>query len=172
MPRSHADERTANRRWGRARRGQRARGVVFFQRGTRYSALGVLSLLGMIDVHIVQGGYNAEQFMVAFKTVVLPQLNAYPQDHSVLILDNCPGLHQQLEMVQLVRARGARVEWLEPYDPEHNPIEIAFRTAKAFMRTERERLEHLPRRERLRQCLLRVNPAAARSHLRECGFDV
>ena len=170
--RSAADERTANKRYGRARRGQRARGTVFFRRGTRYSALGVFSLCGMIDSHIIEGGYNADQFLQAFKAVVVPQLNEYPKDHSVLVLDNCPGLHHQEEVVRLVRARGARIVWLEPYDPEHNPIELAFRTAKIMMRSERERLEHLPRRERLRWCLRRVGASAARSHFRECGYDV
>ena len=137
----------ANRRYGRAKRGQRARGTVFFQRGTAYSALGVLTLRGMIDQHVVEGGYDADQFLVAFKEAVLPHLRPYPQDESVLIMDNCPGLHNQMEMIRLVRAAGARIEYLEPYDPEHNPIEIGFRTAKDTLRREREALEMFPRRE-------------------------
>ena len=170
--RSHANNKTANRRYGRAKRGQRARGSVFFHRGTAFSALGVFSLLGMLDQHIIEGGYDADQFLFAFKTVVLPNLNPYPQDHSVVVMDNCPGLHNQLEMVRLIRQAGARIEWLEPYDPEHNPIEIAFRTAKGTLRREREALAVFPRRERLRIALARVGPEAARSHFRECGYDV
>ena len=76
--RSHANNKTANRRYGRAKRGQRARGTVFFHRGTAFSALGVFSLLGMLDQHIIEGGYDADQFLFAFKTVVLPNLNPYP----------------------------------------------------------------------------------------------
>lgn len=126
----------------------------------------------MIDAHIVQGGYDAAQLLVAFKKSVLPHLNPYPQDHSVLILDNCPGLHNQLEMIHLVLGVGARIEWLEPYDPEHNPIEIAFRSAKNLMRSRREELEQFPRRERLRVCLAKVGAEAARSHFRESGYPV
>ena len=170
--RSHANNKTANRRYGRAKRGQRARGTVFFHRGTAFSALGVFSLLGMLDQHIIEGGYDADQFLFAFKTVVLPNLNPYPQDHSVVVMDNCPGLHNQLEMVRLIRQAGARIEWLEPYDPEHNPIEFAFRTAKGTLRSQREALAVFPRRERLRIALARVGPEAARSHFRECGYDV
>tara|TARA_B110001450_G_scaffold212259_1_gene204159 strand:+ start:880 stop:1302 length:423 start_codon:yes stop_codon:yes gene_type:complete len=138
----------------------------------RFSALGVFSLLGMIDCHVVEGGYDADQFMVAFKKSVMPHLNPYPQDHSVLVLDNCPGLHNQLEMVHLVLSAGARIEWLEPYDPEHNPIEIGFRSAKNYMRSGREALEHFPRRERVRYCVMRVGAEAARSHFRDSGYLV
>lgn len=125
-----------------------------------------------MDAHIVEGGYDAAQFLVAFKEVVLPHLNEYPQDHSVVVMDNCPGLHNQLEMIRLIRERGARIEWLEPYDPEHNPIEIAFRTTKDTLRREKEKLSIFPRRERLRIALMRVGPEAGRSHFRECEYNV
>ena len=172
LPRRHENQKTANRRYGRAKIGQRARGTVFFHRGTAYSALGVFSLLGMLDEHIVEGGYDADRFLEAFKVAVLPHLNAFPHDHSVVVMDNCPGLHNQLEMVRLIRQAGARIVWLEPYDPEHNPIELAFRTAKGTLRSQREALAVFPRRERLRIALARVGPEAARSHFRECGYDV
>ena len=76
------------------------------------------------------------------------------------------------EMVHAIRNKGARIEWLEAYDPEHNPIEVDFRTAKEDLRRDREALEFLPRRERLRPVLFRVRPEAARSHFRESGYDV
>jgi len=168
----HADNRTANKVRGRARRGKRAHGVVFFHRGQRYSALGVFSHMGMLDAFIVEGGFDAEQFMVAFKEVVLPQLNAYPEPNSVLVMDNCPGLHVQPEMVQLILEKGARVLWLEPYDPEHNPIELAFRTAKMTLKNEYESLSIFPRREQVRVALFRADHRAAKSHYAECGYDV
>ena len=171
--RRHADNRTANRRRGRARRGKRARGVVFFNRGTRYSSFGVFSLLGMIGVHVIEGNYDADQFLIAVRRELIPNLRPYPQDHSVVVCDNCPGLHHQLEFVRMVKDVGARVVFLEPYDPEHNPIELAFRTAKWTLRgPQREALAHYPRRERLRRALLRVGARAARSHFRECGYDL
>jgi hypothetical protein len=126
----------------------------------------------MLDCHIVEGGYNAEQFLIAFMKVVVPQLNPYPQSHSVVVMDNCPGLHAQAEMIQAVRDKGARIIWLEPYDPEHNPIELAFRTGKLDLQRDQEALAFLPRRERLRKVLMRVDDRAARSHFRECGYPV
>jgi transposase len=131
-----------------------------------------LGLNGILGSHIVEGGYDAPQFMIGFKEEVLEHLNEFPGPQSVLVLDNCPGLHNQLEMIYLVRARGARIEWLEPYDPEHNPIELAFRTAKQTLRRERELIGYMPRRERLRMALAKVGKKAARSHFRECGYVV
>lgn len=127
----------------------------------------------MLGTHVIEGNYDAEQFLIACKRTLIPHLNPYPQDHSVVILDNCPGLHHQLEFVRMVRDVGARVAFLEPYDPEHNPIELAFRSAKWRLRgPQRDALEHMPRRERVRQALKRVDARAARSHFRECGFEV
>lgn len=57
----HANERTANRMRGRSKRGQRARGIVFFKRGQAYSACSAFSLLGILDTHVVPGGYDAAQ---------------------------------------------------------------------------------------------------------------
>jgi len=169
---THENLRTANRKYGRAKRGQRARGTCFFHRGQAYSALSAFSLDGILGSHIVEGGYDAPQFLAGFKAEVLEHLNPYPGPRSVMVLDNCPGLHSQLEMIHLVRSRGARIEWLEPYDPEHNPIELAFRTAKQTLRRERESISYMPRRERLRMALSKVGEEAARSHFRECGYVV
>ena len=127
----------------------------------------------MIGVHVIEGNYDADQFLIAVRRELIPNLRPYPQDHSVVVCDNCPGLHHQLEFVRMVKDVGARVVFLEPYDPEHNPIELAFRTAKWTLRgPQREALAHYPRRERLRRALLRVGARAARSHFRECGYDL
>ena len=166
------DNKTANRRRGRAKRGHRAKGVVMFHKGTKYSALGVLSLEGMLDCHVTQGAYTAKKFRMAFKKAVVPNLRPYPEPCSVVVLDNCPNLHTQRAIVTMVQDVGARLEWLEPYDPHHMPIEIGFRSAKDMLRSRRDELARLPRRERLRTALMRVGRAAARSAFHECGYVV
>jgi len=169
---THSDDKVANRRFGRSRRGTRAKGVVMFHKGKRFSALGVFTLDGMLDCHITEDGYDAFKFRCAFRKKVLPYLRPYPERHSVLVLDNCPNLHTQLTILDMVHDVGARVEFLEPYDPHHMPIEIAFRCAKMFLRLERKELACMPRRERLRHVLMRVGHDAARNAFRECGYEV
>ena len=65
-------------------------------------------------------------------------MNAYPGVNSVLLLDNCT-IHNADEITHAVHAIGARIEYLEPYDPEHMPIEFGFRSrAKQKLRFDRD----------------------------------
>ena len=111
---SHNDDHVANRRFGRSRRGTRAKGVVIFRKGIRYSALGIMAIDGMPDCHITKGGYDALKFARVFKKKVLQYLRPYPQRHSVLVMDNCPNLHTQRGIVDMVHDVGARVERRPP----------------------------------------------------------
>ena len=167
------DDRTGNRLWGRSARGCRAEGVSFFKRGNRYSALGIFSVHGMLDCHIIPGGYSARKFLAAFRMRVLPWLNPYPMPRSVLVMDNCPNVHDQREIVTMCQDVGAIVHFLEPYDPHHMPIELAFRAAKQFMRHRKDELAHLPtRRERFRAALMSQGPSVGFSCFSECGYDM
>ena len=49
-------------------------------------------------------------------------MNPYPEERSVLVLDNCI-VHHQYEVLEAVAARGCRILFLEPYDPERMPVE-------------------------------------------------
>lgn len=143
-----------------------------FHKGPRFSALGVCAIDGMLDCHITEDGYDSLKFRVAFRKKVVPYLRPYPERHSVLVMDNCPNLHTQRCVVDMVHEVGARAEFLEPYDPHHMPIEIAFRAAKDTLRREKEELKHMSRRERLRHVLMRVGPEAMRNAFHESGYTV
>ena len=45
------------------------------------------------------------------------------------MIDNCR-IHGVTELVGRVHAIGAKVIFLEPYDPQHMPIEVGFRAMK------------------------------------------
>lgn len=47
----------------------------------------------------------------------------------MLLIDNCR-IHSVAELAARVRAIGAKVLFLEPYDPQHMPIELGFRALK------------------------------------------
>ena len=63
-------------------------------------------------------------------------MNAYPGPRSVLLVDNCR-IHDVDELMREARKIGARVIFLEPYDPQHMPIEVGFRAMKRRARTSR-----------------------------------
>merc|ERR1712196_215849 len=102
-----SDKRNLNRRRGFAKRGQRARsGTTFFLRGAcvcclhigfapysplnagqRYSLMGPFDVQhGFLDFCIVKGGFTNGMWLEALKRKVIPHMNPFPGDRSVLLL--------------------------------------------------------------------------------------
>jgi hypothetical protein len=52
-------------------------------------------------------------------------MNLYPQDKSVLILDNCV-IHKSCVLYEVVHAHGQLLIFLPPYSLDYNPIEESF----------------------------------------------
>lgn len=64
---------------------------------------------------------------------MLPLTNPYPGPQSVIVLDNAK-IHHSDEVVQLIEGYGCRIEYLSPYSPDYNPIELAFSAIKSHLR--------------------------------------
>ena len=79
------DGRTLRRSHGRAHKGTRIVRRETILRGRRFSILGVLSIGGFVDWHMVEKGYSAEEFLYAFEHHVLPHLNPYPMHNSIVV---------------------------------------------------------------------------------------
>ena len=56
-------------------------------------------------------------------------MRPFPGPRSVLLIDNCR-IHNPRELRERVRKVGGRLIFLEPYDPQHMPIEVGFRAMK------------------------------------------
>ncbi len=52
-------------------------------------------------------------------------MNPYPQDKSILILDNC-AIHKTKALQEIVEGFGCVIIFLPPYSPDFNPIEESF----------------------------------------------
>ena len=52
-------------------------------------------------------------------------MNPYPQDKSILILDNC-AIHKTRVLREIVEGFGCVLLFLPPYSPDFNPIEESF----------------------------------------------
>lgn len=109
-------------------------------RGKSYSVLPALSLSGVLHVKVVEDAFNMETFN-QFIAELLEKMNKYDPEHhppnSVIILDNCR-IHKDPEMIQMVQQRGMRIEFLPPYSPDLNPIELCFAGMKAWIRRHME----------------------------------
>ncbi|CDO71854.1 hypothetical protein BN946_scf184939.g78 [Trametes cinnabarina] len=133
---THLNRETTRRMYGWAQCGRRAHRREFFIRGQRYSILPALSLDGIIALDVFETSLTAEKFTL-FIEMVLDCMNPFPQRNSVLVMDN-PSIHHAEGLRELVEARGMRLEYLPTYSPDLNPIEEAFSSIKAWIRSNRD----------------------------------
>ena len=76
------DQRTANRRRGRSKRGTRAfTKKSYFHRGSRESALGAFNIDGFVDAYITYGGFNTERFLQGLRSIVKKHMNPCAATH-------------------------------------------------------------------------------------------
>ena len=101
--------------------------------------------------------------------VQFPLLQPYPEERSVLVLDNCP-IHKKKMVVDEVLALNAIVLFLTPYDPNAMPIEVGFRALKGWVRGEQAWAATVPLPVALRVAAAAVSPRAARNAFHECGY--
>ena len=99
----------------------------------------------------------------------VPLLQPYPLPRSVVTIDGA-SIHMCREFLDLVHQTGAIVVFMEPYDPEHHPIEVGFRALKAWLRRYRCDVKNLPFPQQLRLAAHSVKAATARAAFYESGF--
>ena len=165
------NKQTFNRRVGHSKKGRRASGKQNFHKGARFSALGIFDYEGgFIGTDIVANGFNTERFKRAIKRSVLKHMTPWPGPRSVLVYDGA-GIHNNREVIDLVLERGGLIVQLEPYDPQHMPIEIGFRALKDWMRKWRDLIDHMAPREQLRMAFMMVHERAGKSAFLESGYE-
>lgn len=125
---SSKDERTISRGYGYSELNTRAVKKVVFIRGKRYTLLPAFTLDGIIAIDIIEGSCTKDRFKEFVISQVLPQMNSFPHERSVLILDNAR-IHHNDGLLEYLNAFGVYIEFLPPYSPDLNPIELAFRVS-------------------------------------------
>jgi len=60
-------------------------------------------------------------------------MNPHPGRNSVLVLDNAR-IHKNSKWISIVEGLGGKVEFLPPYSPDFNPIELAFCEIKGWLK--------------------------------------
>ncbi len=95
---------------------------------------GGLRLTGMTAPMVLDGAMNGVAFLACIEQALAPTLN--PGD--VLIMDDLPA-HKAAGVRQAIEATGATLNYLPPYSPDFNPIEMAFAKLKSLIRAKAER---------------------------------
>jgi transposase len=169
---SAANERTGDRKYGWAPRGQACRVRESYRRTTRWSILPALTVEGWLDWETFHGSFDEERFFEFVERVVEEKMNPFPAPRSVLLLDNA-SIHHSERFQTFCEMRGIKIEYLPPYSPHLNPIEMAFHELKEWMRRHRalavqfeDDFEIFIRAAMADVC----KPSTARAYFRECGY--
>lgn len=154
------------RLYGRAAPGERVVEATPGYSGPHYTAVAALTLRGVRAPWLLEGSMNGLAFEAYVEHVLAPSLRR----GDIVVLDNLKP-HTQAVIRTLIEARGARVEFLPPYSPDFNPIELCWSKVKAWLRKAKARTydELLAA---LEQALRAVSRTDAMAWFTHCGYPV
>jgi transposase len=122
-------------RWfGRAAPGQRVGEAVPGDAGPRYTLLAALGWRGVQATWLLNGAMDRVAFEIYIEQVLVPTLRR----GDIVLLDNLPP-HKGSHTRQLIEACGACLEFLPPYSPDFNPIELCWSKIKTALRAAKAR---------------------------------
>lgn len=152
------------RLYGRAPRGQRARGAVPHGRWERLTILGGLSLGGLTACLAVEGAADTAVMVAFVRHALVPTL----RPGQTVVLDNL-SVHRAAAVRRLIEAAGCRLLFLPPYSPDLNPIEQAWSKLKGLLRSAGARtVEAL--HAALADVVDAVTPGDAAGYFRHAGY--
>ncbi len=123
------------RLFGRARPGQRVYEATPGHSGPHYTLIAALGWDGVQAPWILKGAMDGAAFEVYIAHVLVPTLQA----GDIVFLDNL-SFHHAPRIRYMIEAAGARLEFLPPYSPDFNPIELCWSKVKTALRTAKARV--------------------------------
>ena len=134
------DRRHTVRKYGYSIRGLPLCDHRLLVRGTRYTAIPIISMAGVHDVYLHRGTMNGDSFVRFLHTCLLPILKPFNwlNPRSVVILDNA-SIHHVQEVHDLIETHaGSKICYLPPYSPDLNPAEGIFSQIKSIMKSNQQ----------------------------------
>jgi transposase len=152
------------RLYGRAAPGVRVHEGVPQNYGENISMLGALGTRGLCAPMTVNGAVDGEVFRAYVRELLSPVL----RKGDVVLMDNLQA-HKVSGIEEMIRERGARLEYLPPYSPDLNPIEQCWSKIKAFLRKKKARTRRALETA-IKQALSTITEADARAWFDHCGY--
>ena len=149
---------------GRAFRGHRVVAKVPHGHWKTTTFVGALRATGMTAPLVVDGPMNGEVFLAYVRQHLAPSLR--PGD--IVIMDNLSS-HKRAGVREAIEAVGARLEYLPPYSPDFNPIELAFAKLKTLLRKAAARTVQTLELT-LGELLDEFTPQERLAYFRHCGY--
>ncbi len=151
-------------RYGRAPKGERARGSAPRNWGKNVTLISSITLEGMGPSMSIEGSSDTDSFGLYMRNVLAPGLKS----GQIVLMDNL-SVHQSGWVRELIEGRGCRLWLLPSYSPDLNPIEEAFSKVKHLLRKAKARtLDALF--EATAQALDAVGASDARGYFEHCGY--
>jgi transposase len=152
-------------RYGRAPKGQRARGSAPRNWGKNITLICSISLDGGIGPSLsIEGSSDTESFSLYLREFLVPAL----RPGQIVVMDNL-SVHRSAWVRDLVEGKGAEVLLLPPYSPDFNPIEEAFSKVKTILRKAKARTRDALF-EATHRALDAVTVEDARGFFAHCGY--
>lgn len=126
--------------------------------------LGALRSTGLTAPLVVDGAMTGELFLAYVKQHLVPTLK--PRD--IVVLDNLK-CHTVAGVREAIEAVGATLEYLPPYSPDLNPIELLFSKLKTLLRKFGERTVDALW-TRIGQLVSEFLPQECTDYLRHAGY--
>jgi transposase len=153
-------------RYGRAPKGQRARGRAPRNWGKNVTLISSIGTEGMGPSMSIEGPSDTDSFGIYVREILAPNLKA----GQIVVMDNL-SVHKGKWVRELIERRGCQLWFLPPYSPDFNPIEEAFSKVKALLRRAQARvLEALF--EATEEALLAISAKDARGYFEHCGYAI
>lgn len=152
------------RLYGRARPGQRVHEATPGFSGKHYTLIASLGLTQISATWLLEDAMTREAFEVYVTQVLVPTL----QPGDVILIDNL-NVHKSETARQAIEACGARLEFLPPYSPDLNPIELCWSKVKTVLRKLKARsVDELV--EALDRAFSTITPEDIRAWFAHCGY--
>jgi transposase len=114
--------------------GDEARYSDDIRRGKTWSICAVLTVDGLLCKEIRKGYFKAEDFLAFIEDTLIPAMQAKYQGRPVVVvMDNCSS-HINRRVEELLEEAGHLLQYLPPYSPDFNPIELVWSVLKAWIR--------------------------------------
>jgi transposase len=115
---------------GRSPCGGRCLGVAPQGHWKVMTAVAAIRLDGLTAPFTIDCPMDGEIFQVYAERVLVPML----RDGDVVVMDNLSA-HKRPQIKQVIQAKGASVQYLPPYSPDFNPIEMIWSKVKRLLRS-------------------------------------
>lgn len=113
----------------RSEKGKKSFCLRPFYKGRKMTLIGAISIEGVVAKRGIEGSMKGKDFKEFLEQDLVPKLK--PGD--VVFMDNL-SIHKMEGVKELITATGATVEYLPPYSPDFNPIEMLWSTMKSMVR--------------------------------------